>query len=272
MTTTTTTIRPVGSYFELDEHGCVVNPASADRILAPWDSVVAQVVDACRAELGARLHSIYARGSVSRGAAVVGLSDIDMFAFVRAEGEISRQWVDALARDVAGRYAFAPRLDLVLYRVEDVAASAPLRMVMRTQSACLYGEDLSAGVGAYRPGPEMMLEVPWIRHEVEDHLGKLERVADEGEVRALCRGITKMMVRCGFEIVMEREQRYTNSLYYCYQSFSAHYPEHDGAMRECLQLFLDPTGDAARVRAFLQGFGAWLVEETARLHGDSFKR
>jgi uncharacterized protein len=271
-TTATTALRPVGEYFELDEHGYVMNPASADRIIAPWDGVVAQVVDACRAELGARLCAIYARGSVTRGAAVVGLSDIDMFAFVRDGGAMSREWVDELARDVACRYEFEPRLDLVLYRVEEVAASAPLRMVMKTQSVRLYGDDLCAGIGEYRPGPEMMLEVPWIGQEVEGHLRKLEQAADEGEVRRLCRGVTKMMVRCGFEMVMEREQRYTNSLYYCYQSFVTHYPEHEPSMRECLELFLNPTGDAERLRAFLQGFGAWLVGETTRLYGDFIKR
>jgi hypothetical protein len=272
MSTTTTPIRPVGGYFELDERGYVINPASADKIVEPWDAVVEQVVDACRAQLGARLHSIYARGSVSRGAAVVGLSDIDMFALVRDGGEISHEWVDELARDVACGYEFEPRLDLRLHRVEEVAASVPMQMVMKTQSVCLYGEDLRAGICDYRPGPEMMLEVPWIRHEVEEHLGKLQRDVDEREVRALCRGITKMMVRCGFEMVMEREQRYTNSLYYCYRSFTMHYPEHESSMRECLELFLDPTGDAEHLRAFLQGFGAWLVEETVRLHGGLMKR
>lgn len=270
--TTTTAIRPIGDYYELDERGYVINPASADKIVEPWDGVVERVVAACRAHLGTRLCAIHARGSVTRGEAVVGLSDIDMFALVRGGGDMSREWVDELARNIAGGYEFEPRLDLVLHGVDEVAAKASLRMVMKTQSALLYGDELCAGMDGYRPGPDMMLEVPWIGQEVEDHLGKLERAADEREVRALCRGITKMMVRCGFEIVMEREQRYTNSLYYCYRSFSAHYPEHEPSMRACLELFLDPTGDAERLRSLLQGFGAWLVEETARRYGDLMKR
>src|SRR5690606_41345984 len=57
-------------------------PTRPDRrpIAGPWASAVALVVDAYRDRLGPALHSVYVRGSVARGLAVEGVSDLDTFA------------------------------------------------------------------------------------------------------------------------------------------------------------------------------------------------
>lgn len=218
-----------------------------------------------------QLHSIFIRGSIPRGAAVVGISDVDMFAIVKDSDRVSRHWIDELGQVIERMYQFRPQLDLELYGLDDVATNPRLRMVMKTQSLCLYGDDLRASIRSFKPGPDMMLAVYWLRHDIEDSLHELERATGEQEIRSICRRVTKVILRCGFEIVMEKEQRYTNSLYYCYRSFSRHYPQHEPSMRACPDMFLDPVPEKGRLTELLQSFGAWLIHETARLYGELMK-
>jgi hypothetical protein len=54
------------------------------------------------------------------------------------------------------------------------------------------------------------------------------------EVKKQCGWIARRMVRTGFELVMEVDQSYTPDLYYCYERFSAYFPEKQGAMKKAL--------------------------------------
>src|SRR3954469_3305482 len=69
-----------GIILETDAEGHLIPDASLERIVSPWR----EAVDAARAievsRLGPHMHSLYLRGSVARGTALAGRSDIDMFA------------------------------------------------------------------------------------------------------------------------------------------------------------------------------------------------
>lgn len=73
-------IRRIGAYLVADEDGYLPSPAGT-AIAAPWSAAVESLVAAYLAEWGQDLHSIYVRGSVARGLALVGVSDLDSFAF-----------------------------------------------------------------------------------------------------------------------------------------------------------------------------------------------
>lgn len=55
-----------------------------------------------------------------------------------------------------------------------------------------------------------------------------ERLAKEEvdeETKKSCVWFMKGLLRVGFEITMERSQKYTRDLYRCYETFSEYYPE-----------------------------------------------
>ena len=54
-------IKPVGSYFEVDKDGYLVNPASIDNIPKEWKPAVDDVIQIYRKQFGNKLKNVYIR-------------------------------------------------------------------------------------------------------------------------------------------------------------------------------------------------------------------
>ena len=76
-------ILPIGKVLHTDSEGYFVSESSMDNIVQPWDEPVQALVEKFRAELGDEMHSLYIRGSLVRGTAIEGVSDIDGIVLVK---------------------------------------------------------------------------------------------------------------------------------------------------------------------------------------------
>lgn len=56
------------------------------------------------------------------------------------------------------------------------------------------------------------------------------------------------------------ELRYTRDLYPCYRTFVRHYPQYENDMKRAVEYALAPTPDPREIKAYLNGFGRWIVE------------
>jgi hypothetical protein len=72
--------------------------------------------------------------------------------------------------------------------------------------------------------------------------------------------IVKRMIRVAFELVMEQEQRYTTSLYHCWDCFGRYYPQQREAARQLLEFYLNPSSDMEAIAQCLL-YGQWLKEQ-----------
>lgn len=268
-------IQPVGGYIPLDAEGCLINQTSMSHVVAPWAAVVDDITGAFVSELGDRLIGVYLRGSVPAGWAVPGLSDIDAFALIEPAGdELIRwqevPWAGRFNQRMSARYDFVTSVDLAVatFDAHFGERNPRLQMVLKTQSLCVHGRDVIPAIDKkYRPGPEMMLNIRWLRSEIDELYAVAAANPDAELMRRKCRELMKVMVRSGFELVMEAEQRYTNCLYWCYRSFASHYPDRAALMERALFLYLNPAGDAAAesVLPLARELGDWMVSEAARV-------
>jgi hypothetical protein len=279
----------IGHIVTTDEAGFIINPARSEKLVEPWKQVVEAVKLAYLRHLGDNVHSIYVRGSVARGLARESISDVDSFAVVRREvGDLS--WAAGVAKEVTQRFTFCAGVELIcltsdglLRGADDYHAS--WRMILKTQCVCVYGEDLSARLPDYKPGPETVVHATDLRRQVQrmtDGLRVLlflarlpfgERLfkTSGGGYRALvslgCAELMKRIVRTGFEVVMEEERAYTRDLYPCYKIFAKHFPERESSMRRALELAINPTGEPRVLLAFLEDFGRWMVAAAEKRYG-----
>jgi uncharacterized protein len=69
-------------FLPLDNDGNLVNVAAPEKIASPWDKPIEVLIETCKEQLGSNLRSIYVHGSVARGEAKEGKSDIDMLVLV----------------------------------------------------------------------------------------------------------------------------------------------------------------------------------------------
>lgn len=230
---TKTPIRPIGRYFPIDEDGYVVNITHPKNIVSPWKEEVTAATEYLKSRFGADLHSIYLRGTVAQGAAIEGVSDIDLFALIHPNGTSSVKWEtingfdSSLPTDIAYSHYCTP---FDTYH-------PGLAMIIQTQSTCLYGTDISSSLSRYRPGIDMCLNYKWMKADWDTfHAIPSEKVTPH-DVQA----ILKVIIRTGFELVMEKEKQYTTSLYWCVESFSKYYPKKAVLMRKALESYINPT-------------------------------
>lgn len=252
-------IQSMGSYLELDKDGYVINSTSAAKVQEEWKPALDEIVEAYKKQYGDKLTSVYVRGSVPKGTAIKGISDIDSLAYVSlSQDEISHDWTDEAEKKIIERHPFIQGVELSVDPAEDVANDS----ILLAQSLCVFGKDISEGLPKLKPGKEMITHLfhidkqfSWLRKK----LPKIEN--DEEEMRKGCLWLMKVLLRSGFELTMNRSHKYTRDLYRCYETFSEYYPEKEPEMREVLYLALNPITDKQKFEDLMAGLGAWIQEE-----------
>jgi len=249
-------IRPIGGFFENDADGFVLNPCSFERVRAHWMPVLEAVRQYYLDRFGTLVHSIYLRGSLPRGLAVEGFSDLDTFCLLKAPGF---RWEEVPGRaDLESRlrreFPFVWGVELQVSSFNETLETTypALAAILKTQSLCLFGTDISSQMPAVRPGPDLMIYRHWLEQDVRDFLSKKTIKHID------CQDIMKTLIRSAFELVMARAGRFTPDLYWCWRAFSDFYPDRKPDLRQALHWYLNPTADVSFLHPFVHKTGFWL--------------
>lgn len=252
----------IGRYLGLDANGCVEPDVSADLIEPRWLPLVAFVRDTLMARKSVR--SVYLRGSIARGLAIENVSDAD-FIYL---SETNFDLLDAeLERAVEAKFAFVKGLELSrldgvsLGRLRARQQRPYFHMLLKTQCLCLAGEDIVAGISPFKLGADMVSHVFSLEHEFL----RLPRLLDEGRKtgaeRAMHQWFSRRIVRSGFEVTMDRNDRFTRDLYLCWEQFARFYPARSEQMSRVLLNCLNGAQSLAQYREM----AAFLSAESVRL-------
>ncbi len=257
-------IQPIGEFLPQDANGWIINDLSMDKIANHWQVVIEKVVNLYHEEYKHHLHSIYVRGSVARGMAVDGISDLDTFALVNHPTFLRWQNADnqvEVAGKLAAQFDFVNgvEMNIASYHTDFYNKNPRLAMILKTQSLCVFGENIAPELPRFRANKEMCLNTKWLKEDVEAFLKKIKIQSNTLED---CRTMMKVWIRVGFEVVMEREKRFTSDLYLCYRTFSKYYPQHEKAMKQALIWYLNPITDGEQLTEYFSGFGHFLINQT----------
>jgi predicted nucleotidyltransferase len=257
----------------LDPQGCIEREGSLARVPDAFRPVVAAARDRLLDLFGARLHSAYLYGSIPRGNARVGRSDLDLLVALREEpSEADREAVKALGEAVDKEFAQIDGVGTLLYsraRLLSEVETYDLGWFVACLCTPLLGEDLAEYLPRYRPDS-------LLARETNGDLALLlprwrERIAaadDTDEARQpLVRFMSRHLVRTGFTLVMPRWNGWTSDLAEMAEVFGACYPERAEQLRSAAVLGYEPNGDPAVLRSYVEDLGPWLAEEYARVHG-----
>ncbi|MFI9259324.1 nucleotidyltransferase [Streptomyces sioyaensis] len=266
-------VAPMTNGTGLDEDGYFVREGSLDRVSARFAPVVAELGARLGAHFGPeRLHSSYLFGSIPRGTAVPGVSDLDALLVLRAEP------TDA---DHAATRALEDRLDTAFPQLNGagILLFSAARLLSERERhdlgwfvACLCtplsGPDLAARLPRYRP-------TSLLARETNGNLfrslpGLRERAAaatTEAERTRLTRGLSRRLVRTGFTLVMPRWGGWTSDLAESAEVFGRYYPAHAGQMRAAARAARAPADHPELLDELLSGLAPWLAGEYLAVHG-----
>ncbi|WP_421654619.1 hypothetical protein [Leptothermofonsia sp. ETS-13] len=264
-------IRKLGCLLEVDAEGYLINACDWGNIQSPWLELVHDLKAGCIDALGDCLHSLYLRGSVPRGAAIAGISDLDSIVILKnAVSSELEGWSKAFRLNLEQRYPFCTKVELLLIFYPEIWHSeSSWQFVLQTQSLCIYGDDVRSQLPRFKPGITLVRHAFDLKDDLAETQSGLRQLSPnhpqfEEQVKEWCGWITRRMVRTGFELVMEVEGAFTRDLYPCYECFSRHFPAQEPRMRKALELAIQPSSNRNGLLLFLSDFGHWLVEQSDR--------
>ncbi|GAB2575974.1 nucleotidyltransferase domain-containing protein [Streptomyces capparidis] len=266
----------------MDRRGLRVDGTIArEGALRRVPEVFRPVVAAARRRVGAafeeRLHSAYLYGSVPRGTAVPGVSDLDVMVALRAEpDEGDRARARAVEAALDDEFAEVAGVGVLVFGVPTLLSELErhdLGFFVACLCTPLLGEDLAARLPRYRPtallaretNGDLGLALPHWRERVA-------RASAEAEVRAVAREAGRRITRTGFTLVMPRWGGWTSELEECAEIFARHYPRQAAPMRLASRTGRTPVADPAVLTVLLDELGPWLAGEYLAVHGEKAPR
>ncbi|GDY30827.1 nucleotidyltransferase domain-containing protein [Gandjariella thermophila] len=249
----------------LDADGYLRREGSLDRVPAPFAPVVADLRESVSAAFGPRLHSVYLYGSIPRGTAVPGRSDLDAVILLRdTPGDADQATVRRLNRDLDARHDVVDGAGLLLWSVATVLDPAErynLGFMLACLCTLLLGEDISRRLPRYRPTVELARGA---NGDIGAVLARCRARVGADDTAALCRRVARKLVRTGFTLVMPRWRGWTSDLAAMVEAFAHYYPDRAADMERATQLARAPSDDPAVVLDLIDGLGTWLTAEYAR--------
>jgi len=257
-------ILEIGSVLTTDENGFIINSSSLDKIKSPWREAVEEIKQAYLDNTKDSLKSIYVRGSVAKGEAIEGISDIDTLAVITKD--IDKSWIKPIRKTLDTKFTFSTGVEFSFLQYDELLNSdnlANYKFLIKTQSVCIYGDDISDEIENFKSDIDTanILIPKNLKIVFENTIKGIVDNSDKEDIREWCRWVMKRILRAGFVLVMDQEKVFTRDLYPSYKIFSKYYPEKEYEMRTVLELAINPVDDVEFIINFINTFGLWLEAE-----------
>ncbi|WP_149184812.1 nucleotidyltransferase domain-containing protein [Streptomyces sp. TRM49041] len=262
----------------LNRDGTIAREGALDRVPAGF----VPVVDAARAHITAtfgrtRLHSAYLYGSIPRGTATPGVSDLDLQLALHDEPTEADR-ADAKAIEAVLDRAF-PQIDGVgiLLTSTRLLLSDVERHDGGFFIACLctplLGPDLAEQLPRYHPTALLARETNGdLARVLPRWRAKAAEAATDADRRVLSRFVGRRIVRTGFTLIMPQWGGWTSDLHESAELFGRYYPERVEQMRVAAAVGRSPSSDPAVLGTLIDDLGPWLATEYTALHGEKAPR
>jgi uncharacterized protein len=257
----------------LDQDGYIAREGDLARVPAAFVPVVGAAKAAIRSAFGPdRLHSAYLYGSVPRGTAVPGVSDLDVLLALHDEpGDTDRATAGGLENALDARFPQVNGAGLGLASTATLLSDIE-RYDLGWFVACLctplIGEDLAAQLPRYRPTSLLARET---NGDLDDLLprwrDRLGAAGTDASLRTLSRAVSRKLVRTGFTLVMPRWGGWTSDLGESAAVFGSYYPARLDQMQLAAAVARTPTADRSLLSTLVNDLGPWLAAEYVAVHG-----
>jgi hypothetical protein len=255
----------------LDNNGYVVNEAGVAKVQLKYRPVISDVIKLCTGILGNNLKSVMIRGSVSVGRAIPNTSDIDVIAVVNKTISKTKQTLIFQQTDsLEAKYPFVSLIDITVLSMPEFMNSKQftnLKVYLKTQSFCAWGENIIDELPTVKPGKELAIQMYGnIESEFSDLKKIFEGIMEKtylGKVQPIsfwCVWLTRILLRSGLGLVMLKRPVYSQDLMTCCEVFSEEYPQYKESMEKALHYSLNPTNDSKEILSYINSFIPKFVE------------
>jgi uncharacterized protein len=263
----------------LDPEGYIRPEADLANVQPEYQGLPDAAADLLAKEFGSQLHSAYLYGSVVRGNAVPGRSDLDLLVvLLAAPVDEDRVRAGRAERALVDRFPVLFSAGVGLTHLQEIRSPAQrygLQVFLRELAVCIYGEDLRPGLPRTKPSAAVAAGFHDDTHAVLARARQTLGTSTDPEViRRVCRMASKRMVQAAFAVVMAREGVWATVLEEQAAAVGVAFPQWGEAARRAAEQGRRPVADTTVVRELLDGFGRWAedaldnaVSEASNPHG-----
>ncbi|MGC4755286.1 nucleotidyltransferase domain-containing protein [Micromonospora trifolii] len=262
----------------LDAEGWIAREGALSRVPAAF----AGVVEAARARIAdsfddGRLHGAYIYGSIPRGTATPGLSDLDLLVALHTEPtEADRTAATKIEQALDESFPQIDGVGVLLFSARTLLSELErhdLGFFVACLCTPLLGDDLADQLPRYRPTPllaretngDLSLALPaWRRQAAAANTDR--------QRKALSRLVARRIVRTGFTLVMPWWGGWTSDLTESAEAFGLHYPERAEQMWRAAVIGRTPSPVPGVLHELIDDLGPWLAAEYANVHGEKATR
>lgn len=217
----------------LDCQGFIRNDCAFERLQPEFKPVVDATVLALVHQFPEQLVGIYLYGSVARGLAVVGRSDLDVSVVLNTPiGEEEREIFAQISGQIPQHYPEISKLDIDPGHIECIWEREQRyywQFWLKHCCCCIWGEDLADGLSPHTPS----------RHIAHALNGDLLTFTEQMRVpfskmddAAVVKVLGKKLIRAAYYFVAEQDNSWYTDLAHCTEVAKRYYPE----QRDDLQL------------------------------------
>ena len=257
----------------LDHDGFIEREGDLARVPQAFAPVVEATKAAILRAFGpSRLHSAYLYGSIPRGTAVPGVSDLDVLLAMHDEPtDGDRAAASRLENDLDAKFPQINGAGILLYSRATLLSDIE-RNDLGWFVACLclplIGEDLAARLPRYRLTSVLARETNGDLGDLlprwRDRLGEART---DASLHVLSRGVGRRLVRTGFTLVMPRWGGWTSDLDKSATVFGRYYPARRDQMQAAAAVAHTPTADSSVLGMLINDLAPWLAAEYTAVHG-----
>ncbi len=239
----------------LDSDGYIINPCSG--IQQSYKPLVEEVCLLLKSQLHDRLHSIYLYGSVSRGTAIEGKSDLDIVVLFQTKpSKKETKHLKSLENKINTSSVTLVGFDIG--NIEEVKRNGQelfWQFFLKHCCYCLYGNDLSQTFSKIKPTRELTRS---LNSGLITKLNTLFVEITPQNYKENAKSIAKQLIRSAYFLIMEKDNSFYNDIYECSKAFLRYYPEKD----DCIQLlisFVEGNNDSIPLlHELVNNFGGWI--------------
>ncbi len=264
------TVKQIGEFIYPDNKGYFNSNINLGQPLQKaWQQPVRLCVQEIQKQLPNLISSIYLRGSVARGTAIAGISDIDLVIIVKNElpAWYSRGWVAPFIKQLRSNYPQVGDAEFEIVSLRsllNLKKPVGLRVLLSLQGKLLIGEDIVKHLPPVMPDSSSFVHIPTFT-KFQARLNKT-LITKDVFLPAYISWVAKRYVRTGFEICIEREKVFTRDLYPCFVIFSKYYPSKANEMHKVLGQAINPTWTKQSLLNCINNLGFWLDKEIKKMY------
>ncbi|CAK1738454.1 nucleotidyltransferase domain-containing protein [Vibrio crassostreae] len=210
----------------LDKDGFIENLYSPKNIAPEFQGVVNAFIDSLLSELPEQIYGIYLYGSVPRGTAIVGRSDLDVSIVLTTPiGPKERRVFKHLSDTIPEAYPQVSKLDIDPGFLRDVLQPTEKyhwHFWLKHCCCCIWGKDLSTELPLYKPSIEIAQALNGDLPTFLEQMSLSFKTMADGDIAKV---IGKKLVRAAYYFVAEKDGSWYIDLSQCASVAKRYYPK-----------------------------------------------